>query len=108
MGYQCLCNSFNFFNIFVHNFIYPQKKKNMKMYLASFLLLESFLIGAFSAIDLFPFMYFESILIPMYLLIGFWGGERRIYSAYKFFLYILRFSFNVSCNNISLPRIWNN
>ena len=69
-------------------FIYPQNKKNMKMYLASFLLLESFLIGAFSAIDLFSFyVFFESILIPMYLLIGFWGGERRIYSAYKFFLY---------------------
>ena len=71
-------------------FIFPQSKKNMKMYLASFLLLESFLIGAFSAIDLFSFyIFFESILIPMYLIIGFWGGERRIYSAYKFFLYTL-------------------
>ena len=71
-------------------FILPQKKKNMKMYLASFLLLESFLVGTFSAIDLFSFyIFFESILIPMYLIIGFWGGERRIYSAYKFFLYTL-------------------
>ncbi len=71
-------------------FILPQSKKNMKMYLASFLLLESFLIGTFSAIDLFSFyIFFESILIPMYLIIGFWGGERRIYSAYKFFLYTL-------------------
>ena len=71
-------------------FIIPQSKKNMKMYLASFLLLESFLIGTFSAIDLFSFyIFFESILIPMYLIIGFWGGERRIYSAYKFFLYTL-------------------
>ncbi len=71
-------------------FIYPQKKKNMKMYLASFLLLESFLIGTFAAMDLFSFyIFFESILIPMYLIIGFWGGERRIYSAYKFFLYTL-------------------
>ncbi len=71
-------------------FIYPQKKKNMKMYLASFLLLESFLVGTFGAMDLFSFyIFFESILIPMYLIIGFWGGERRIYSAYKFFLYTL-------------------
>ena len=71
-------------------FLYPQKKKNMRMYLASFILLESFLIGTFSSIDLFSFyIFFESILIPMYLIIGFWGGERRIYSAYKFFLYTL-------------------
>ncbi len=71
-------------------FLLPQSKKNMKMYLASFLLLESFLVGTFSAIDLFSFyIFFESILIPMYLIIGFWGGERRIYSAYKFFLYTL-------------------
>ena len=71
-------------------FLFPQKKKNMRMYLASFILLESFLIGTFSSIDLFSFyIFFESILIPMYLIIGFWGGERRIYSAYKFFLYTL-------------------
>ena len=62
----------------------------MRMYLASFILLESFLVGTFSAIDLFSFyIFFESILIPMYLIIGFWGGNRRIYSAYKFFLYTL-------------------
>ena len=48
------------------------------------------MIGTFSAIDLFSFyIFFESILIPMYLIIGFWGGERRIYSAYKFFLFTL-------------------
>ena len=53
-------------------------------------LLESFLVGTFSAIDLFSFyIFFESILIPMYLIIGFWGGDRRVYSAYKFFLYTL-------------------
>ena len=71
----------------------------MRMYLASFILLESFLVGTFSAIDLFSFyIFFESILIPMYLIIGFWGGNRRIYSAYKFFsLYSFRISFNASC-----------
>ena len=71
-------------------YLYPQRKKNMRMYLASFILLESFLVGTFSAIDLFSFyIFFESILIPMYLIIGFWGGNRRIYSAYKIFLYTL-------------------
>ena len=71
-------------------YLYPQKKKNMRMYLAAFILLESFLVGTFSAIDLFSFyIFFESILIPMYLIIGFWGGDRRVYSAYKFFLYTL-------------------
>ena len=69
-------------------FMWENKKDKIKLYLSSFLLIESFLIGAFSAIDLFSFyIFFESILIPMYMIIGIWGGERRIYSAYKFFLY---------------------
>ncbi len=69
-------------------FIWNIKKEKIKSYLICFLLLESFLIGAFSAIDLFSFyIFFESILIPMYIIIGVWGGKNRIYSAYKFFLY---------------------
>ena len=69
-------------------FMWNIEKKKMKLYLSSFLLIETFLIGAFSAIDLFSFyIFFESILIPMYLIVGVWGGSRRIYSAYKFFLY---------------------
>jgi len=52
------------------------------------LLLEAGLIGAFLALDLFLFfVFFEAILIPMYFIIGIWGGERRIYAAVKFFLY---------------------
>ena len=71
-------------------FMWNTEKKKMKLYLSSFLLIETFLIGAFSAIDLFSFyIFFESILIPMYLIVGVWGGSRRIYSAYKFFLYTL-------------------
>ena len=82
----------------------------MRMYLASFILLESFLVGTFSSIDLFSFyIFFESILIPMYLIIGFWGGERRIYSAYKFFLYTLfGISFNADCNYFFISGVWNN
>ena len=69
-------------------FLWNNKTKKIKSYLSCFLLLESFLVGAFSAIDLFSFyIFFESILIPMYLIIGVWGGERRVYSVYKFFLY---------------------
>ncbi|MGH8915405.1 MAG: complex I subunit 4 family protein [Acidimicrobiia bacterium] len=52
------------------------------------LLLEAGLIGAFLALDLFLFfVFFEAILVPMYFIIGIWGGERRIYAAVKFFIY---------------------
>ncbi|MAY89616.1 MAG: NADH-quinone oxidoreductase subunit M [Rickettsiales bacterium] len=71
-------------------FLWHSKKVKIKSYLSAFLILESFLIGSFGALDLFSFyIFFESILIPMYLIIGIWGGDRRIYSAYKFFLYTL-------------------
>ncbi len=63
-------------------------KKYIKEFLVCFLLLESFCIGAFSALNLLLFYgFFEIILIPMYLIIGIWGGENRIYAAIKFFLY---------------------
>lgn len=63
-------------------------KKNIKEFLLCFLLLESFCIGAFTSLNLLLFYgFFEVILIPMYLIIGIWGGENRIYAAFKFFLY---------------------
>ncbi|MCC2646683.1 MAG: ndhD1 [Rickettsiaceae bacterium] len=59
-------------------------------FLALFLLLESLVIGAFSSLDILLFyIFFETTLIPMYLIIGIWGGENRIYAAIKFFLYTL-------------------
>ncbi|WP_260927918.1 NADH-quinone oxidoreductase subunit M [Novosphingobium sp. 9] len=59
-------------------------------YMAIFLLMETLMIGAFAAQDLFLFyMFFEGGLIPMYLAIGIWGGPNRIYASYKFFLYTL-------------------
>ncbi|NRB11267.1 MAG: NADH-quinone oxidoreductase subunit M [Rickettsiaceae bacterium] len=62
--------------------------KHIKEYLLCFLLMESFCIGAFSALNLLLFYgFFEVILIPMYIIIGVWGGENRIYAAVKFFLY---------------------
>lgn len=63
-------------------------KKQIKEFLLCFLLLESFCIGAFSSLNLLLFfLFFEVILIPMYIIIGAWGGENRIYSAIKFFIY---------------------
>jgi proton-translocating NADH-quinone oxidoreductase chain M len=66
-------------------------KYNIKEYLIAFLLLEFFLIGVFCVLDLLLFyIFFESVLIPMYLIIGFWGSrERKIRAAYFFFIYTL-------------------
>ncbi|EIZ80272.1 NADH dehydrogenase I subunit M [Novosphingobium sp. Rr 2-17] len=59
-------------------------------YMAAFLLVETLMIGVFAAQDLYLFyMLFEAGLIPMYLIIGIWGGADRIYASYKFFLYTL-------------------
>jgi NADH-quinone oxidoreductase subunit M len=58
--------------------------------MAAFLLMEALMIGVFAAQDLFLFyIFFEAGLIPMYLIIGIWGGAERIYASYKFFLYTL-------------------
>jgi len=65
-------------------------QKRVPEYMAAFLLMETLMIGVFSAQDLFLFyIFFEAGLIPMYLIIGIWGGARRIYASYKFFLYTL-------------------
>ena len=54
----------------------------------AFLVLESLMIGVFCALDLVLFyMFFEACLIPMFLIIGIWGGKERIYASFKFFLY---------------------
>ncbi|WP_068077549.1 NADH-quinone oxidoreductase subunit M [Novosphingobium lentum] len=64
--------------------------KRVGEYMAAFLLMETLMIGVFSAQDLFLFyIFFEAGLIPMYLIIGIWGGADRIYASYKFFLYTL-------------------
>ena len=66
-------------------------ENNLKEYLISFLIMEFFLIGVFCVLDLLIFyIFFESVLIPMYLIIGIWGSrERKIRAAYFFFLYTL-------------------
>ncbi|RNF35721.1 NADH-quinone oxidoreductase subunit M [Paracoccus methylarcula] len=60
----------------------------VKDYMIAFLVLEGLMIGVFTALDLFLFyLFFEAGLIPMFLIIGIWGGKNRIYAAFKFFLY---------------------
>tara|TARA_X000001036_G_scaffold105889_1_gene99025 strand:- start:1973 stop:3472 length:1500 start_codon:yes stop_codon:yes gene_type:complete len=65
-------------------------KSRLKDFLIAILILESLMIGVFCSLDLVVFyLFFEGGLIPMFLIIGIWGGNRRVYSAFKFFLYTL-------------------
>ena len=65
-------------------------KQRLKEFLIAILVLESFMIGVFCSLDLVVFyLFFEAGLIPMFLIIGIWGGPRRVYAAFKFFLYTL-------------------
>jgi NADH-quinone oxidoreductase subunit M len=62
----------------------------VKEYMVAFLVLETTMIGVFAALDLVLFyLFFEAGLIPMFLIIGIWGGKRRVYASFKFFLYTL-------------------
>ena len=63
-------------------------KINLHQYLASFLILEGLMIGVFSSMDAFLFyVFWEAMLIPMFIIIGIWGGKNRVYATIKFFLY---------------------
>src|SRR3954465_12923910 len=65
-------------------------KVRVKEYMIAFLVLETLMVGMFCALDFLLFyVFFEGVLIPMFLIIGVWGGGRRVYSAFKFFLYTL-------------------
>ena len=65
-------------------------KKRLRDFLIAILIMESFMIGVFCSLDLVIFyLFFEAGLIPMFLIIGIWGGPKRVYSAFKFFLYTL-------------------
>ena len=65
-------------------------KHKLKEFLIAILIMETFMLGVFCSLDLVVFyLFFEAGLIPMFLIIGIWGGQRRVYSAFKFFLYTL-------------------
>ena len=62
--------------------------ERVNQYMSAFLILSGLMIGVFSALDgMLFYVFFEATLIPMYLIIGIWGGPRKIYAAFKFFLY---------------------
>ena len=64
--------------------------ERVNQYMGAFLILSGLLIGVFSALDgLLFYVFFEATLIPMYIIIGIWGGPKRVYAAFKFFLYTL-------------------
>ena len=64
--------------------------ERVNQYMAAFLILSGLMIGVFSALDgMLFYVFFEATLIPMYLIIGIWGGPNKIYAAFKFFLYTL-------------------
>src|SRR5690349_3756617 len=64
--------------------------ERVHQYMGAFLILSGFMVGVFAAVDgLLFYTFFEATLIPMYIIIGVWGGPRRVYAAFKFFLYTL-------------------
>jgi NADH-quinone oxidoreductase subunit M len=79
-----------FINVVVVIASWESITKRVNQYMAAFLILSGLMIGVFSALDGFLFyVFFEATLIPMYLIIGIWGGPNKIYAAFKFFLYTL-------------------
>ena len=96
--YQVGVDGISLFMILLSTFLTPfcilasweNIKKRIKEYMIAFLFLETVMIGMFCSIDILLFyVFFEAVLIPMFLIIGIWGGERRIYASFKFFLYTL-------------------
>jgi NADH-quinone oxidoreductase subunit M len=80
-------------------------KTRVREYMLAFLILETMMVGMFAAMDFVVFyMFFEGVLIPMYLIIGIWGGPRRVYAAMKFFLFTLAGSVLML---LALLAMWN-
>ena len=77
-----------FTNLIVMLATWTSIKKRVAQYLAAFLIMQGLLVGVFSAMDAIVFyIFWEATLVPMYLIIGIWGSENRVYAAIKFFLY---------------------
>ncbi len=75
-------------------------QNRVKEFVIYFLLLESFIIGVFVSVDLVIFyVFFEAVLIPMFLIIGIWGGENRLYATFQvLFIHFSWFRFNATCH----------
>jgi NADH-quinone oxidoreductase subunit M len=98
IGYQMGIDGISLFFVVLSAFLTPicviaswtSVTVRVKEYMIAFLVLETLMIGMFCALDFILFyMFFEGVLIPMFLIIGVWGGPRRVYAAFKFFLYTL-------------------
>lgn len=98
IGYKMGVDGISIFFIMLSTFLTPicilaswnSIKKRVREYMIAFLILETFMVGTFCALDAVLFyIFFEGVLIPMFIIIGVWGGARRVYSAFKFFLYTL-------------------
>ncbi len=98
MGYRMGVDGISMLFVILTTFLMPfcilaswqSVQLRVKEYMIAFLVLETLMIGVFCALDLVMFyVFFEASLIPMFLIIGVWGGKRRVYASYKFFLYTL-------------------
>lgn len=98
IGYYLGIDGISIFLVLLTTFLMPlcilcswkSIEHRVRAFMINFLILEAMVIGVFCALDaLIFYLFFEGMLIPMYLIIGIWGGQRRIYAAYKFFLYTL-------------------
>ena len=98
IGYHLGVDGLSLFFILLSSFLTPLAiaaswrgiTTRVRDYMVAFLVLETMMIGCFAAIDMFLFyIFFEGVLIPMFLIIGIWGGENRLKASFKFFLYTL-------------------
>jgi NADH-quinone oxidoreductase subunit M len=98
IGYHMGVDGISLFFVLLSTFLTPiciiaswtSVQRRVREYMIAFLVLETMMVGIFCALDFFLFyVFFEGVLIPMFLIIGIWGGPRRVYSAFKFFLYTL-------------------
>lgn len=98
IGYHLGVDGISIFFLLLTTFLIPicilaswdAIKSRVREFMVAFLVMETLVVGVFSSLDFIMFyIFFEGMLIPMYLIIGIWGGARRVYSAFKFFLYTL-------------------
>src|SRR3984885_10160324 len=98
IGYRMGIDGISLFFVLLSTFLTPicvvsswlAVTRRVKEYMIAFLVLETLMVGMFCALDFIVFyVFFEGVLIPMFLIIGVWGGPRRVYAAFKFFLYTL-------------------
>jgi len=81
-------------------------EKKVAQYMAAFLVMSGLMNGIFCALDAMLFYaFFEASLIPMYVIIGLWGGPNRVYAAFKFFLYAGGFAAHADLANVPVPSI---